>query len=118
MFDISDGVGLTHAGLVERRLKAGRALAAVAARNVDAVGVALAQVVSAVAFIDVCAGGREKKNNNKERTSIRRPITVCLEHAGVSEQQDNGKKKKKELKKHNGSVLALSQFRPSLAASG
>lgn len=117
MFDISDGVGLTHAGPVGRRLKSGRALAAVAARNVDAVGVALAQVVSAVAFIDVCAGGREKKNN-KERTSIRRPITVCLEHAGVSEQQDNGKKKKKELKKHNGSVLALLQFRLSLAASG
>lgn len=66
MVDISDFVGLTHAGPVGRQLKAGRALAAVAARNVDAVGVALAQVVAAVAFIDVCAGGRETKNGGED----------------------------------------------------
>lgn len=61
MFDISDCAGLTHTGPVGRQLKAGRALAAVAARNVDAVGVSLAQVVSTVTFIDVCAGGGRRR---------------------------------------------------------
>lgn len=52
--------GLTHAGTVGRQLEARRALAAVAARNVDAVGVTLAKVVSTAALIDVyrAGGGR------------------------------------------------------------
>lgn len=97
--------GLTHTGPIGRQLKARGALAAVAAWNVDTVGIALAQVVPAVAFINICTGGREK-----ERTSITSSIAVWLEHAGGCGQQDK--------KKHNSSILALLQFRLSLAGSG
>lgn len=62
--------GLTHTGPVGRELEARRALAAVAARDVDAVGVALAQVVSAAALIDVYRGG------GGDGPSVTGPITV------------------------------------------
>ena len=44
---------LTHARSAGGELEAGRALAAVTAGNVDAVSVALAQVVPAVALVDI-----------------------------------------------------------------
>lgn len=46
--------GLTEAGSAGRQLEAGRTLAAVAAGDVDAVSVVLAQVVAAVALVDIC----------------------------------------------------------------
>lgn len=59
--------GLTHAGPVRRQLEPRRALAAVAARNVNTVGVPLAKVVPAAALVDVYG---------KTRTSITGPATV------------------------------------------
>ena len=44
---------LTHARSAGGEFEAGRALATVAAGNVDAVSVALAQVVPAVALVDI-----------------------------------------------------------------
>lgn len=76
---LPDGVGavrwsgLTHTGPVRRQLEAGRALAAVAARNVDTVGVTLAQVVSAATLIDVYRGGG---GGGRDRTSFTDRITV------------------------------------------
>lgn len=46
-------MGLTHAGPAGGQLEAWRALAAVAPWDVDTVGVALAQVVSAVTLVDI-----------------------------------------------------------------
>lgn len=55
---------LTHTGPAGGQLEAWRALAAVAARNVDAVSVALAQVVPTVTFVNIYTGGREKKSGH------------------------------------------------------
>lgn len=49
-----DAVKLTEAGSAGRQLESGRTLAAVAAGDVDAVSVVLAQVVAAVALVDIC----------------------------------------------------------------
>lgn len=68
--------GLTHTGPAGRQLEAWRALAAVAARNVDTVSVALAQVVPAVTFINIYTGGREKK-----RVDIHHRAHNCLVRA-------------------------------------
>lgn len=51
------GSGLTHTCPAGGELIAGRALAAVVPGDVDALGVALAQVLATVAFVNVC---REK----------------------------------------------------------
>lgn len=48
------GAGLTEAGSAGRQLESSRTLAAVAAGDVDAVGVSLAQIVAAVALVDIC----------------------------------------------------------------
>lgn len=74
---LPEGVGplrqpeLTHAGPVRRQLEAWRALAAVAARNVKTVGVALAQVVSTAALIDVyrARGGRGGRQSQAPQLS-------------------------------------------------
>lgn len=51
---------LTYTGPVGGELEAGRTLAAVAAWAVDAVCVALAQVVAIAALVDVCKSHRSR----------------------------------------------------------
>lgn len=62
--------GLTNTGPVGGQFEAWRALAAVAAWDVDTVGIALAQVVPTVTLINICTTGE------KERTSFMGSITV------------------------------------------
>lgn len=52
---------LTHTGPARGQFEAWRALAAVAAWNVDTVGVTLAQVVPTVALINIYTGGGKRE---------------------------------------------------------
>ena len=69
--------GLTQAGPARGQFEAWRALAAVAAWNVDTVGVALAEVVPAVTLIDIYTGGRKR-----ETVDINHRLHNCLVRAG------------------------------------
>lgn len=92
--------GLTQTGPAGRQLEALRALAAVAAGNVDAVGVALAQVVPAVTLIDIYARGRRR-----ETVGINHRLCNCLVRA---------RRQLADSRKHNSAILALIQYRQLL----
>lgn len=98
--------GLTHTGPAGGQFEAWRALAAVAAWNVDTVGIALAQVVPTVTLINIYAGGRKR-----ETIYINHRLHNCLVRAGsqlVDSRRENT----------TAPFLALVQFRQSLAGSG
>lgn len=68
---------LTHTGPAGGQFEAWWALAAVAAWNVDTVGVALAQVVPAVTLINIYTGGRKRRT-----VDINHRLHCCPDRAG------------------------------------
>lgn len=53
--------GLTGTGPARRQFESRGAFTAVAAWDVDTVGISLAQVVPAVTLINICTGGRRRE---------------------------------------------------------